>query len=305
MIVNTFAPYDSELLENNIISLFNQFPFLRKEIVGYSVCKNPIYSIVFGHGEKQIFYFGSIHANESIVSKLLMKFIEELCIAYKSNSSILGYSVENIFEKSTIYIVPMANPDGVDLVNNPSLLPHKYYVQAKSIAYNYPSIPFSNGWKANINGVDLNLQFPAGWEQAKKIKYSQGISTPAPRNFVGMAPLSQPESLALYNYTKQHNFDLIIAYHTQGKEIYWQFQNYAPKNAYNIGLQFAKISNYTLADVPYISGFAGYKDWFLQEYEKPAYTIEAGFGENPLPISQFNEIYKDNLGILLLGSILA
>ena len=89
MIVNTFAPYDSELLENNIISLFNQFPFLRKEIVSYSVCKNPIYSIVFGHGEKQIFYFGSIHANESIVSQLLMKFIEELCIAYKSNSSIL------------------------------------------------------------------------------------------------------------------------------------------------------------------------------------------------------------------------
>lgn len=176
MIVNTFAPYDSELLENNIISLFNQFPFLRKEIVGYSVCKNPIYSIVFGHGKKQIFYFGSIHANESIVSQLLMEFIEELCIAYKSNSSILGYSVENIFEKSTIYIVPMANPDGVDLVNNPSLLPHKYYVQAKSIAYNYPSIPFANGWKANINGVDLNLQFPAGWEQAKEIKYSQGFT---------------------------------------------------------------------------------------------------------------------------------
>ena len=34
MIVNTFAPYDSELLENNIISLFNQFPFLRKETYG-------------------------------------------------------------------------------------------------------------------------------------------------------------------------------------------------------------------------------------------------------------------------------
>ena len=33
-------------------------------------------------------------------------------------------------------------------------------------------------------------------------------------------------------------------------------------------------------------------------------TIEAGIGENPLPLSQFDEIYQDNLGILVLGSIL-
>ena len=33
------------------------------------------------------------------------------------------------------------------------------------------------------------------------------------------------------------------------------------------------------------------------------YTIEAGIGENPLPISQFDEIYNDNIGILILGAI--
>lgn len=50
-------------------------------------------------------------------------------------------------------------------------------------------------------------------------------------------------------------------------------------------------------------GFAGYKDWFLQEYRRPGYTIEAGLGTNPLPLSQFNEIYNDNIGILVLGAI--
>ena len=59
-----------------------------------------------------------------------------------------------------------------------------------------------------------------------------------------------------------------------------------------------------MADVPFASSFAGYKDWFLQEYRRPGYTIEAGIGQNPLPISQFNEIYGDNLGILVLGMIL-
>ena len=160
-------------------------------------------------------------------------------------------------------------------------------------------------WKFfKSTGVDLNLQFPAGWKNAQKIKYAQGITSPAPRDFVGYGPLTEPEALAIYNFTLQHNFNLIIAYHTQGKEIYWQFQNYAPPQAENIGRIFEKVSGYTLAEVPYNSSFAGFKDWFLQKYRKPGYTIEAGLGINPLPISQFDEIYYDNLGILVLGTLL-
>jgi len=160
------------------------------------------------------------------------------------------------------------------------------------------------GWKANINGVDLNLQFPAGWEQAREIKFSQGFTSPAPRDFVGFGPLTEPESLALYNFTLEHNFRLILAYHTQGKEIYWQFQNFAPPEAEEIGNIFENVSGYLLADVPFASSFAGYKDWFLQQYQRPGYTIEAGIGQNPLPITQFDEIYNNNLGILVLGAVL-
>ena len=53
-----------------------------------------------------------------------------------------------------------------------------------------------------------------------------------------------------------------------------------------------------------ILALLGYKDWFIQIYNRPGYTIEAGLGENPLPISQFDIIYKDNIGILILGAIL-
>lgn len=152
--------------------------------------------------------------------------------------------------------------------------------------------------------MDLNLQFPARWEEARRIKFSQGFTSPAPRDFVGYGPLTEPEALALYNFTLLHNFRLVIAYHTQGQEIYWQFQNYAPSEAKAIGNIFANVSGYKLADVPYNSSFAGFKDWFLQEYGRPGFTVEAGIGENPLPISQFSEIYSDNLGILVLGAVL-
>lgn len=116
-------------------------------------------------------------------------------------------------------------------------------------------------------------------------------------------PLTEPESLALYNFTLFHDFRLMLTYHTQGKEIYWNFQNYAPEEAREIGKLFANVSRYILTNPEFNSSFAGYKDWFLQEYRNPGYTIEAGLGQNPLPISQFEEIYKDNLGILVLGTI--
>ena len=129
--------------------------------------------------------------------------------------------------------------------------------------------------------MDLNLQFPAGWEEAKKIKFSQGFTKQSPRDFVGKEPLSEPEAFALYSFTLKHNFNLSISYHTQGKEIYWQFLNYEPPKAKKIGETFAKASGYKLAKVPYNSSFAGYKDWFLQNYNKPSFTIEADIRREP------------------------
>ena len=233
-----------------------------------------------------------------------MKFIENYANAYVDNSTLYGYSVRSLFNSASIYIMPMVNPDGINLVTG--ILPSNSlaYRRALNIASNFSEIPFPVGWKANMHGVDLNLQFPAGWEQAREIKYSQGFDKPSPRDFVGFGPLTEPEALTIYNFTLSHNFRLILAYHTQGQEIYWNFQNINPAQGFEIGQRFAEASGYLLTEVPFNSSFAGYKDWFIQIYNRPGYTIEAGIGENPLPISQFEEIYQDNLGILVLGAVL-
>ncbi len=303
------VPYGFPLVPTNVsysyilVKLLSEgfqarYPFISLSTAGTSVMGQNLYYLTIGNGENEVFYNASHHANEWITTPILLKFLEDYAESFVNGGEIQGYSAVSLYQNTTLYLMPLVNPDGVNLVTGELPPDSPYYREAQRIAQNYPQIPFPDGWKANIEGIDTNLSYPAGWEQAREIKFSQGFTTPAPRDYVGAAPLAAQESAAVYRFTGERNFLLTLSYHTQGEVIYWQYQDYLPPNAFEIGELFASVSGYSLEETPFASSFAGYKDWFIMTYNRPGYTIEAGIGQNPLPIRQFDTIYKDNIGIL-------
>ncbi len=303
-IVKTDVPQTAQLCNETILALTAEYPeYCRSELLTNTAFGRPVRTLVIGNGERKVIYSAAHHANEWITTPVILKFVEEFAQALRDGGTIGGVSAATLAENATIYTVPMVNPDGVDLVTG-ALQPGSLgYETAAALATNYPTIPFPDGWKANLLGVDLNLNYPAGWLQAREIKFSQGYTRPGPRDYVGRAPLDQLESRALAGYTEAIDPALVLAYHSQGRVIYWQFQDYYVPSARELGERFAELSGYTLEDTPYESSFAGYKDWFIQQFRRPGYTIEVGTGENPLPLSQFDEIYRDNLGILVTAAM--
>ncbi len=298
-IVNTSVPITSASCDRMIREMVQTYPFCRSELLASTAFQRPIRTLVIGNGPRKVIYSAAHHANEWITTLVLLKFAEELAQRIKMGEK----DAIKLRERATIYMVPMVDPDGVDLVVGEIPSGSIQYVQAQKIAEDFPSIPFPDGWKANLLGVDLNLQYPAGWLTAREIKFRQGYDRPAPRDYVGRAPLNQLESKALAGYTEYIDPALVLAYHSQGKEIYWQFQDYDVPGARELGEKMARASGYTLADTPYASSFAGYKDWFIQQFRRPGYTIEVGEGVNPLPLSQFEEIYRDNVPILTIAAL--
>ncbi|ANB59637.1 gamma-D-glutamyl-L-diamino acid endopeptidase 1 [Anoxybacillus amylolyticus] len=288
-IVNGKQPYDFAVMKQDIDDLCTYYPFIRQRTIGTSVLGQPLIELSVGRGPKKIHVNASFHANEWITTAAVMAFVNEYALRLTNDA--LDRSLLDYYKKVTLSIVPMVNPDGVNLVlNGPSETePHRSEV----LEINGGNLDFSQ-WKANIRGVDLNNQFPAKWEIEQMRKIPKG---PAPRDFPGVAPLTEPETKAMARLTEDSDFAIVVAFHTQGKEIYWGYEGFEPKEAEQIVDELAKVSGYQA--VRYIDSHAGYRDWFVQKWQRPGYTIELGEGVNPLPLAQFDEIYEASRNMLL------
>ncbi|MCA1063384.1 M14 family metallopeptidase [Rossellomorea sp. AcN35-11] len=290
-VVNGKQAYSSELMEEDMKKIKEIYPFVTLNSVGESVLGKDLLEMRVGNGERKVHIDASFHANEWITTSILMTFLNDYLLSLTNGNLMRGIQTLPVYGVVTLSFVPMVNPDGVDLVLNGPPKGRK----KELLEINRGSNDFT-GWKANIRGVDLNNQFPAKWELEKERKEEK---SPAPRDFPGYKPLSEPETIAMAKLAQEERFDRLLALHTQGKEFYWGYEGLEPPEAAKLAADFKRVSGYE--SVRYVDSYAGYKDWFIKEFKKAGFTIELGKGINPLPLSQFDEIYQDMLGIFLVS----
>lgn len=285
--------YDYNQLNNDIIYFNKKFPFLETFSIGKSVQGREIHAIRYGKGKNCVIYNAAHHGNEWITSMLLMKWIENLSSIHNLKGSIKGYFSKDLYENYQIICIPMVNPDGVEIAIHG-------FDGSKNQIYKGEC----KNWKANYNGVDLNRNYDAGWQAYKRLERKLGIFGPGLSGYAGDKPFSEPETFAMAQFTTQTKSKLSLSLHSQGKAIFWQYLNVTPKESNFIANELSRVSGYALENENFSQVYAGYKDWYIQKFSKPGFTIEVGAGINPLPLDQFDQIYEDIEELLLLAAII-
>jgi Predicted carboxypeptidase len=264
--------------------------------IGESLLGREIIALEMGniHPEKAVLYCGGIHGREWVTTLLLMYFAEELLAGCAGGRRMCDMDVRRMLDSRGLVIVPALNPDGIEI----------------SVSGEPPAVLLCGGslnpeslgrWKANARGVDINRNFDSGWDEMRLSALERGITGPSPEGWTGSFPESEPETRAIVALCEEKRFRHLIAFHSQGEVIYWNYRNYTPPIARLMAGILSMSSGYALGEPARSAGAAGMKDWFMEKYGKPAFTVEVGRGDCPIPLSGFPFLYRRLKEMLMLG----
>lgn len=245
----------------------------------------PVMRIGNPDAERHIMIHGSIHAREHMTSWLLMAMVE-----YQ-----LSHDTDFLADVC-FHIVPMVNPDGVMLSQTASFAQAQLKIYNDDLRYKntwYGQAQYASKWKANALGVDLNRNFPAGWEDIPS------RVLPSSEKFNGTEPLDAAESRALAEYTLKYTWVATISYHSYGSLIYHNFGERQDINRQSTSLAEAvkAVTGYLLSDGDEVEG-GGYRDWAIDALGIPSITVEVGCAEPPLLDRELYCLFARNYDVM-------
>ena len=268
-------------------SLCKEHPTVQRGMLAQSLCGRSVEYLEIGNQQNPVLLTGTYHGMEWITFLLLLRFAERLCTALETGKQVAEIDVGSFLRRRGVVIVPCVNPDGVEISLHGCAGAGEYQELVQESAGGDTS-----RWQANARGVDLNHNFNAGWQELHELERKMGITGPGPTRYGGPFPESEPETKGVTLLCRRRRFRHALAFHSQGEEIYWKYGDSMPSKAELMAQVLSVSSGYALSTPETIATGGGFKDWFLSECKRPAFTIEVGRGSNPLPIEQFSPIYR-------------
>lgn len=291
--------YDYVQMQKIIDAICCRNSCLQKFCIGKSCAGRDITALKIDCADEYVLFSAAFHGSEHITTNVLLMFIEEFAYAYQNNCSLAGINVKKALGNRGVIFIPRINPDGCEISIHGALGCGK---EAGNI-YKMCNGDFTH-FNANLRGVDINHNFDAGWNELHLLERKSGILGPSSTRFGGHSPHSEPETAAIVNLCRQYNMHHAVALHSQGEVIYWSYNGLESKTAKRMAEIMAATSGYAL-DVPIgLARGGGFKDWFISEFRRPAFTIEVGKGRNPLPINDTAQIYINLREMLTITTIM-
>ncbi len=299
MFITELLPYDYINFKRTALSLCEQYRFLNPSVIGRSCAGRDIMALKIGKASEYALITAAFHGTEYLTTTVLMRFIEELCKAIASDESIEGLNARRAMFGRGVIFVPLVNPDGCEIaIKGAAGCGFAYEYISRACSGNYKS------WNANLRGVDINHNFSAGWSRLKALEEQAGICGPSPRRFGGFKCESEPETIALCELCRRSRIRHIVALHSQGEVIYWQYGDKKIPRAEKMAEIMATSSGYELSSPEGLAVGGGFKDWFIEEFSRPGFTVEIGKGKNPLPESDAPDILDRIREMLMLTVIM-
>ncbi len=263
-----------------------EFSYIGESLLGRAI---PLITLGMSDAKKSVLYVSTHHASENICTSLLLRFISEYAESYKRNGQTCQINTRCLYKMRKIYIVPMLNPDGVEYRLNG--LSHENPIRDRVIAYNGGNEDFEK-WNSNARGVDLNHNYDAFFDEYRALEREREIY-PGKTKYSGEYPESEPENVALCNFIRYNidSIDGVLSFHSQGEEIYYSSRGEMPLKSFHISKIMSRMTGYSLSSPEDTASYGGLTDWLITKYNKPAFTLECGKGENPLPMSELVPIY--------------
>ena len=267
--------------------------------IGRSVLGREICALSVGNPMNATLFVGATHGLEWITSLLLLRFCEEVLEGLKTGASVSEIDVRKALRSRSLVVIPCLNPDGVEIAltgREGAGRLADFVEQACGGDYNL--------WQANANGVDLNHNFDAGWCILKEMEVKSGITAPGPTQYGGPHPHSEPETIAATTFCMTYQPRTLYSMHAQGEEIYYRYGDKTPLRSQLMAQILASSSGYKLSTPEAIASHGGLKDWYIERFRRPGFTIEVGKGKNPLPLEQLERIYPRIQEMLILATLM-